>query len=63
LSKLVSSLPLSLWLKTGRLYFRENLRYWGQLFSGICIFLLIPPRPGGARWGHVWAFMVKSDVS
>ena len=37
--------------KTGRLYFRENLRYWGQLFSGICIFLLIPV--------HVWAFTVK----
>ena len=28
------------------------LRYWGQLFSGICIFLLIPV--------HVWAFTVKS---
>ena len=39
-------------LKTKRLYFRENLRYWGQLSSGICIFLLIPV--------HVWAFTVKS---
>ena len=39
-------------LKTGRLYFRENLRYWGQLFTGICIFLLIPV--------HVRAFTVES---
>ena len=29
-------------IKNRQFYFRKNLSYWMQLFSGICIFLLIP---------------------